>query len=140
MTSLMAMSFTDPGPDEKFRKFLQEKLEAAFPDAENVTWDKIGDYYMAKFTNSMGNISAYLNEEGGIYKVARYIECNSLPLAVQMSLNEKYDLKGKDKKILEITRENSQTYYLISFEYQNRKYIVESDLTGNLNVVKKSKV
>ncbi|HLO81577.1 MAG TPA: hypothetical protein VK166_11490 [Chitinophagaceae bacterium] len=134
------MSFAGPGPvDVKVSKFIQAQLMEAFPDAEHVSWDKMGDYYLARFTNSMGTITAYLDEDGAIYKVARYIDTNSLPLAVQRSLNEKYDLK-ENETVLEVTRNNNQTYYLVSFEHQNRKYIVESDLTGNLKVVKKSKV
>jgi hypothetical protein len=135
------MSFAGPRPEEvKVSKFIQAQLMEAFPDAEHVTWDKMGYYYLARFTNSMGTITAYLDEDGAIYKVARYIDANSLPLTVQRSLNEKYDLKDKAETVLEVTRNNNQTYYLVSFEHQNRKYIVESDLTGNLKVIKKSKV
>lgn len=140
MIMVGATSYADPRPDEvKVSKFMLSQLMVAFPDAENITWDKVGDYYMARFNNSLGNIMAYIDEDGGIYKVSRYIECKNLPLTVQRSLNEKYDLKDKETKVLEVTRNNNQTYYLISFEYQNRKYIIESDLTGNLNVVKKDK-
>jgi hypothetical protein len=141
LTMLAATSYADPRPDEvKVSKFIQSQLMAAFPDAENITWDKVGEYYMARFTNSIGNIMAYLDEDGGVYKVSRYIESKSLPLTVQRSLNDRYDLKDKETKVLEVTRNSSQTYYLISFEYQNKKYIVESDLTGNLNVIKKEKL
>lgn len=140
MATLATTGFTDPEPDEvKVSKYMLDQLKSAFPDAEDITWEKVGDYYMARFTNSMGSIMAYMDEDGGIYKVSRYISCKNLPLTVQRSLNEKYDLKSKDPKVLEVTRtSNSQTYYLISFEYQNRKYIIESDLTGNLNVVRKN--
>lgn len=138
---LVASGYAEPRPDEvKVSKFMQEQLLAAFPDAENITWDKVGDYYMARFTNRLGSIMAYMDEDGGVYKISRYIDSKNLPLTIQRSLNEMYDLKNKETKVLEVTRNNSQTYYLISFEYQNRKYIVESDLTGNLNVIKKSKV
>ena len=141
LTMLASTSYADPRPDEvKVSKFIHSRLMAAFPDAENVTWDKVGEYYMARFTNSIGNIMAYLDEDGGVYKVSRYIDSKSLPLTVQRSLNERYDLKDKELKVLEVTRNHSQTYYLISFEHQNRKYIVESDLTGNLSVIKKAKV
>jgi hypothetical protein len=140
MTTLAATSYADPRPEEiKVSKDMQLHLVTAFPDAQNITWDRIGDYYVARFMGSIGSMMAYLDEDGGIYKVTRYIDCKNLPLTVQRSLNEKYDLKDKESKVLEVTRDNSQTYYLISFEYQNRKYIVESDLTGNLNVVRKSK-
>jgi hypothetical protein len=140
LTLLAATSYADPRPDEvKVSKFIQSQLMAAFPDAENITWEKVGDYYMARFTNRIGNIMAYLDEEGGVYKVSRYIESKSLPLTVQRSLNERYDLKDKESKILEVTRSSGQTYYLISFEYQNKKVIIESDLTGNLSVIKKEK-
>jgi hypothetical protein len=140
MATLATTGFTDPEPDEvKVSKYMLDQLISAFPDAEGITWEKVGDYYMARFTNSMGSIMAYMDEDGSLYKVSRYISCKNLPLTVQRSLNEKYDLKNKDPKVLEVTRtSNSQTYYLISFEYQNRKYIIESDLTGNLNVVRKN--
>jgi hypothetical protein len=141
LTLLAATSYADPGPDQvKVSKFIQSQLMAAFPDAENVTWDKVGEYYLARFTNSIGSIMAYLDEDGGVYKVSRYIESKNLPLTVQRSLNERFELKDKESKVLEVTRNNSQTYYLISFEHQNRKYIVESDLSGNLSVIKKEKV
>jgi hypothetical protein len=142
MVTLSATGYANPEPDEvKVSKYMVDKLVSAFPDAESITWEKVGDYYMARFTNSMGSIMAYMNEDGELYKVSRYIDCKNLPLTVQRSLNETYDLKNKDAKVLEVTRSsNSQTYYLISFEYQNRKYIIESDLTGNLNVVRKNKV
>jgi hypothetical protein len=142
MVTLTATGFANPEPDEvKVSKYMVDQLVSAFPDAESITWEKVGDYYMARFTNSMGSIMAYMDEDGVLYKVSRYIECKNLPLTVQRSLNETYDLKNRDAKVLEVTRSsNSQTYYLISFEYQNRKYIIESDLTGNLNVVRKNKV
>jgi hypothetical protein len=142
MVTLTATGFANPEPDEvKVSKYMVDQLVSAFPDAESITWEKVGDYYMARFTNSMGSIMAYMDEDGELYKVSRYIECKNLPLTVQRSLNETYDLKNRDAKVLEVTRSsNSQTYYLISFEYQNRKYIIESDLTGNLNVVRKNKV
>lgn len=140
MATLATTGFTDPEPDEvKVSKYMLDQLISAFPDAEDITWEKVGDYYMARFTNSMGSIMAYMDEDGVLYKVSRYIDCKNLPLTVQRSLNEKYDLRNKDPKVLEVTRSsNSQTYYLISFEHQNRKYIIESDLTGNLNVVRKN--
>jgi hypothetical protein len=142
MVTLTATGFANPEPDEvKVSKHMVDQLVSAFPDAEGITWEKVGDYYMARFSNSMGSIMAYMDEDGVLYKVSRYIDCKNLPLTVQRALNESYDLKNKDAKVLEVTRSsNSQTYYLISFEHQNRKYIIESDLTGNLNVVKKSKV
>jgi hypothetical protein len=142
MVTLSATGYANPEPDEvKVSKYMVDQLVSAFPDAESITWEKVGDYYMARFTNSMGSIMAYMDEDGELYKVSRYIECKNLPLTVQRSLNETYDLKNRDAKVLEVTRSsNSQTYYLISFEYQNRKYIIESDLTGNLNVVRKNKV
>jgi hypothetical protein len=142
MVTLSATGYANPEPDEvKVSKYMVDQLVSAFPDAEGITWEKVGDYYMARFTNSMGSIMAYMDEDGELYKVSRYIECKNLPLTVQRSLNETYDLKNRDAKVLEVTRSsNSQTYYLISFEYQNRKYIIESDLTGNLNVVRKNKV
>lgn len=141
MVTLTATGFANPKPDEvKISKYMIDQLVSAFPDAESITWEKVGDYYMARFTSNMGSIMAYMDEDGGLYKVSRYIDCKSLPLSVQRSLNEKYDLKGKDPKVLEVTRSsNSQTYYLISFEYQNRKYIIESDLTGNLDVIRRDK-
>lgn len=140
LTMLVAASYADPRPDEvKVSKFIQSQLMAAFPDAENITWDKVGDYYMARFTNSLGSMMAYFDEDGGVYKVSRYIDSKNLPMAIQRSLNERFSLKDKETKVLEVSRNNS-TYYLIGFEYQNRKYIVESDLAGNLSVVKKEKV
>lgn len=139
-TMLGTMGFADPKPDEiKVDKYIVQKLQAAYPEARDITWDRMGDYTLARFTTEYGRVTAYINGEGDIRKVTRYIDGKALPMAVQRALNEQFNLKDREMTVMEVTKENI-TYYLVSFEHQNRKYIVESDLAGQLNVVKKIKV
>lgn len=140
LLSVMTMSYAEPRPaDLKVSKILQENLAKAFPGAADVKWEKIGDFYVADFKHDKDKISAYFEEEGVLYKTTRYIDANSLPLAVARSLNDRFSLKDKAKKVLEVSRQNG-TYYLISFEYNDKKYIVDSDPSGNLSVVKKTRI
>jgi hypothetical protein len=138
--SVVALGFAEPLPkDLKVSKILQENLAKAFPGAADVKWDKVGDFYVANFKQDKDKLSAYFEEEGGLYKTTRYIDPNSLPLAVARVLNDRFDLKNKAKKVLEVSRQD-ETYYLISFEYKNWKYIVNSGTSGNISVVKKTRI
>ncbi len=140
LLSVVTMSYAEPDPkDIKVSKALQESLAKAFPYAEDVKWEKIGDFYVADFKSDKNNMSAYFEEEGLLYKTTRYIDSDALPLAVTRSLNDRFDLKERHKKVLEVSKQNA-TYYLISFEYNDKKYIVDSDPSGNLSVVKKTRM
>jgi hypothetical protein len=138
--SIVAISFAEPRQEDlKVSKILQENLAKAFPNAANVKWEKVGELYVADFKQDKDKMSAYFEEGGSLYKTTRYIDPASLPLAVVRSLNERYDLKDKEKKVLEVSRQNG-TYYLISFDYDDKRYIVNSDPSGNLSVVKKTRI
>lgn len=140
LVSMVTIGFADPNPrDLKVSKLLEENLAKAFPGAEDVKWDKIGDFYVADFKHEKDKMSAYFEEKGMLYKTTRYIDPAHLPLVVTRSLNERFDLKDKDKKVLEVSRA-SDTYYLISFQYNNKRYIVDSDPSGNLKVMKKTRI
>jgi hypothetical protein len=140
LLAVVTLGFANPLPkDLKVSKLLQENLAKAFPGAADVKWEKIGDFYVADFKHDKDKISAYFEEEGMLYKTTRYIEPSSLPLAVTRSLNDRFGLKDKSKKVLEVSRQNG-TYYLISFEYNDKKYIVDSDPSGNLSIVKKTRI
>jgi len=118
---------------------LKETLMKNFPDAQHVSWEKNGDYFVAKFNTDTDRLTAYFSEDAELYKVTRFIECRHLPLTVQRALNERYDLQTRDKTIMEVTR-GTETYYLVSFELDNKQIIVESNPSGNLQVIRKTKI
>jgi hypothetical protein len=118
---------------------LEEKLMEAFPDATHITWERNGDLHVARFNTTNDRMTAYFTDDAELYKVTRFVECKHLPLTVQRSLNETYDLAKKEKTIMEVTK-GTDTYYLISFESDNRQFIIESDMSGNLQVIRKTKL
>lgn len=126
-------------PDLNVSKSIRQSFEKTFPDAGNVRWEKSGDLYAAEFMYGKDRVTAFFEEDGEHYKTTRYIDQSNLPLAVTRALYDRFDLKGKCRHVLEVSRLRS-TSYLVSFDYNNRSYIVESDSNGNLGVVKKTRI
>jgi len=104
-----------------------------------VRWSKNGDYYVANFNNDMQRISVYYDENGKIYSITRFIKAESVPLNALKAVEEKYDVTDADVSVMEVSKE-SRTYYLMSFTKENKYYIIESDASGNLKLVKKQKL
>ena len=100
---------------------------------------KIGDYYVASFSHEMHKLSVYFDENGGIYSTTRYISIDALPMNALKSVKERYDVTDNDLSAMEVSKE-SRTYYLLSFIKNGKSFIISSDASGSLQVVKRQKV
>jgi len=139
-TLLMSLTTTLTMADEpKVSAIVQESFQKDYPNAEYVRWSKNGDYYVANFNNDMQRISVYYDENGKIYSITRFIKAESVPLNALKAVEEKYDVTDADVSVMEVSKE-SRTYYLMSFTKENKYYIIESDASGNLKLVKKQKL
>ena len=121
----------------------KEALEAFnrnFPRASYVQWDRKGVLHMVSFVQENDKVTAYFDDKGELLKYTRYIESRNLPLTVQQAMNQAYDLSNKDRTVMEVTQGDGSTTYLISFEHKGRNYIVQSDASGVLTVIKKEKL
>jgi hypothetical protein len=133
-----AMMIPSPN-DVTVSSVIQESFKKEYPNAEFVKWEKNGDYFVANFNNDMQRISVYFDEKGGIYSTTRFIKIENLPLNALKSVMQKYDVKESELVAMEVAKE-TRTYYLVNFIKDGKSYIIESDATGNLQLVKKQKV
>ncbi len=129
----------DPNIDIKVSAIVQESFQKDYPNAEYVRWYKNGDYYVASFNNELQRLSVYYDDNGNVYSITRFIKCESVPLNAIKSVTEKYGVTEADIAAMEVSKE-SRTYYLFSFTKDNKYYIIESDASGNLKMVKKQKI
>jgi hypothetical protein len=79
------------------------------------------------------------DENGGVYSTTRFITTEALPLNALKSVKERYDVTDNDLSAMEVSKE-SRTYYLLSFIKNGKSFIISSDASGSLQVVKKQKV
>jgi len=125
--------------DPEVSAIVQESFQKDYPNAEYVRWSRNGDYYVANFNNDMQRISVYYDDNGKIYSITRFIKTESVPLNAMKAVQEKYSITEADVSVMEVSKE-SRTYYLMSFTKENKYYIIESDASGNLKLVKKQKL
>ncbi len=112
-------------------------FQKEFSFAKDVKWQQNGALFQVNFSLYDHGFIAWYTAEGELISTARNILYMQLPLSVIKTLQQNYD--GADfSGIVEITR-NEQTYYHINAEIKNKKYLLEANSYGNVNVVKKIK-
>lgn len=108
-----------------------------FVSVSDLTWQKIEDVYIASFKVKDEQMAASYNEDGTLMSVSRYIKLSQLPLAVSISLNERYEGYTIDQTVIELFRDF--TSYFIYAENDKCKLKIQADASGNFTVITKTK-
>lgn len=89
-------------------------LEAKFPEATDVEWEKHGANYEADFDLNMIDYSALISSESEILKFKYYISTAELPEAVSNAISSNYpDKIIDDADVLQV---GEMVYYQIEFD------------------------
>jgi hypothetical protein len=85
-------------------------FENNFPNASDIMWKEVGDFYQATFTLDGQSLSAYFSEGGDIIAVTKNILFFDLPLALQLNL--KKDDSSWIKDIVTASSTSGSAYYI----------------------------
>jgi hypothetical protein len=123
------------------RKEIDPKIISAFQKefsfAKNVKWEVKGDLTQVNFLLNEQGITAWYDADAVLVTIARNILYMQLPISVIKTLETDYadaSLYG----IVEITH-NNDTYYRITGERKNKKFLLEATPSGYISVFKKIK-
>lgn len=83
-----------------------------FSTASSVSWEKISDFYFAKFTVNQVEVNAAYNEDGALVGTSRSMASSELPVCVSLALAKKYEGYTVLKKALELTYDDVTNYYV----------------------------
>ena len=83
-----------------------------FSTASSVSWEKVSDFYFAKFTVNQVEIDAAYNEDGDLVGTSRSMAFSELPVCISMALAKKYKSYIVSKKALELTCNDITNYYI----------------------------
>ncbi|MEP7143307.1 MAG: hypothetical protein ABI707_10575 [Ferruginibacter sp.] len=118
------------------------RVKAAFSNdfsaASNVSWEKLSDFYFAKFILNNLELNAAYNEEGELVGTSRSMGSSLLPVSISMAIAKKYEGYTVSEKALELTYQDETHYYLtVSNDRQALK--LKCSINGTLEVVRKLK-
>lgn len=113
-------------------------FETKFGKITNVTWEKILDVYVGRFTSNDNNYEAYFSENGELLASARYISELSLPQLISDTVKSKYS--GSDiLQVLEFTSLTSGTSYYINITNNKANLVLLVTPGGETTIVRKTK-
>jgi ketosteroid isomerase-like protein len=128
---LTSESFTE-GP--KLNSAVLKSFNSAFRNATTVTWQMVGDYYRASFTEDNKALYAYFNDDGEWVATSRFIPAGDLPATL------KKELRKYNSTIIEVFEVDSKegTRYYATLDDGKNNTILES-VTSSWIVFKKDK-
>ncbi len=106
-----------------------------FIAAQNVTWDKQGDYDKATFLLTGHRVIAWFNTAGQLEGCIRDIFFDQLPLIVMSAVDKRF-AEADILTVREITNSDG-TSYSITLETKSKKYSVKVGSSGNIDEVDK---
>ncbi|MDZ4793306.1 MAG: hypothetical protein SGI83_03425 [Bacteroidota bacterium] len=126
-----AFAREDPGPDQKTLDLFKNE----FKTAENVRWDKQGEYDKATFLLLGRRVIAWFNTANQLEGCVRDIFFDQLPLTVMKAVDKRF----ADADILAVSEiSNTEgTSYRIILEVKNKKYNIKVGSAGNIDDVEK---
>jgi hypothetical protein len=139
--SIFAAAFASDGNTKEI--IVSRRVEASFnkefAGARAVKWDLIRteNIYQAQFLYNNERLNAYFDGEGNLIATGRFVSVNNLPLILRKNVAEKYNGYAM-REIVEFST-NSETSYLIVFENEKAKLIVQGYINGSSTVFKKEK-
>jgi hypothetical protein len=118
------------------------RIKAAFSNdfsaASDVSWEKLSDFYFAKFLINNIELKAAYNEEGELVGTSRSIESSLLPVSISLALDKKYAGYTFSQEALELTY-NGETSYYLSVSNDRQVLKLKCSFSGNIDVVGKIK-
>ena len=123
---------------DKVNTRIQNAFYKEFPGAAVISWERLKEnIYQVKFTLNNERLNAFVNQEGELVAIGRFVKQATLPLTVQKAVSNKY--AGYNlQQVIEITQ-NNETSYLLTFENEQVKMEVQAYNDGKLVVFKKGK-
>lgn len=116
---------------------IKSSFEKDFASISDATWSTKEDMYIALFKTEDKSMAAAYNDNGKLLSVSREINLSMLPIGVSLALKNKYADYNISNSVIELFSEN--TSYFIDAENAKHKIRLQSDSSGNLTVVSKTK-
>ena len=135
MTVASSISFAninnlpDPGVEEVFKQ--------EFVGAENVNWSQQENYQKATFILAGHRMIAYFNEDNELAGCIRDLFYDQLPLIVMKAIDKKFP-NAEFQEVREIVN-NDGTSYLLTADWNNKKYKIKISSDGNISEIEKLK-
>lgn len=130
---LTAIAAPEPDIDPRIVSAFQKE----FSFATNVKWQKKGEIVQVNFSLYDHGFVAWYNSEAELMSTARNILYMQLPLSVIKTLQRDYP-RAELSGIIEVTS-GDRTYYHITAEIKQRKFLLEASPYGSVNKVKRIK-
>ena len=122
-----------------------QALQRNFVGASQISWEKTGPLYLAKFHYNSGYWLAYFNDQGDLAASGRKINSiEQLPVAVQRGftqLQRKLERKYGSFEVgapYELIIENGSTQYFLPIENSRVTIMATSDASGNSTIKTKT--
>ena len=109
-----------------------------FSTASSVSWEKISDFYFAKFTVNQVEVNAAYNEDGALVGTSRSMASSELPVCISLALAKKYEGYTVLKKALELTYDDVTNYY-VTVVNDRQALRLKCSPNGTLTVERKKK-
>jgi hypothetical protein len=129
-------SFTPP-PDSVSNE-IKTAFEKIFSSANDVTWKKVNDYYLATFKINDQDATAAYSEKGQLISASRMLTLSELPLNISLALQKQFPEYTFEKLVSEITKDG-QSNYFIKGESEKKVVILNANGSGVLSVESKTK-
>ncbi len=113
-------------------------FEKDFQKAQNVSWEKTGDFYFASFLMNDLSVNAAYNETGELVGTSRKIATSQLPLTISLALSKKYSGCTIHGDVTEISFDG-ETHYLVTVANTKQSLELNFRTNGEASVDKKIK-
>jgi hypothetical protein len=129
--SISSLFMTASANEKEASPLVISTFENSFPNAADIMWKEVGDFYQATFTLDGQMLSAYFSETGDFIAVTKNISFFDLPLALQLNL--KKDETSWIKDIVTASTTSGSAFYiqienatstLIYKSFNNKKWVL----------------
>ena len=131
-----ATAFASAG--DKVTAKVKVEFEKDFQKAQNVSWEKTGDFYFASFVMNDLSVNAAYNETGELIGTSRKIATSQLPLTISLALSQKYSGYTIHEDATEISFDG-ETHYFVTVANAKQTLRLNFRTNGEVSVDKKIK-
>jgi hypothetical protein len=123
----------------KVNESVKASFQKGFLNATHVSWTQKDDVFFASFMFNDRNAEAAFNEKGDLIGLSHSIETNQMPLAISVSIANKYPGFVVSKMATEITYEN-QTNYYVNLSDGKKMLKIKCAVNGDITVDSKKNI